>query len=90
MTIELTIAVAGILGMLIGLRINNSGIKERDKRIAELEKDLEQQVSSIKKELIVQQNVAISNNNTINRLRRENEKFKVKIEELETLKNEAK
>ena len=78
MTIELTIAVAGILGLLIGLRINNSGIKERDKRIAELEKNLEQQVSLLKKEIIVKQNVIDSNNETVNRLRRENERLKKK------------
>ena len=67
MTLELYIVIAGIIGLLIGLRISKTGIKERDKRIQELEY-----------ELGVKQNVIDSNNDTINRLRRENDRLKKK------------
>ena len=70
MSIELTIAIAGIIGLLVGLRINKAGIKERDKRIAELENELEQQVSQLKQELIVKQNVAEALNDTVQRLKK--------------------
>ena len=67
MSIEITIAIAGIIGLIVGLQINKTGINERDKRIQELEY-----------ELGVKQNVIDSNNDTINRLRRENERLKKK------------
>ena len=41
MTIELTIAIAGIIGMAVGMAICRTGIKERDQRISELEKENE-------------------------------------------------
>jgi len=59
MSIEITIAIAGIIGLLVGLQINKTGIKERDARISELEK-----------ELTVKQNVADSLNATVQRLRK--------------------
>ena len=42
MTMELTIAIAGIIGMAVGMAICRTGIKERDQRISELEKENEQ------------------------------------------------
>jgi len=42
MSIELTIAIAGIIGMAVGMAICRTGIKERDQRIKELEKENEQ------------------------------------------------
>lgn len=59
MSIELAIVIAGILGLVVGLQINKTGIKERDARISELEK-----------ELTVKQNVADSLNATVQRLRK--------------------
>lgn len=59
MSIELAIVIAGIIGLIVGLQINKTGIKERDARISELEK-----------ELTVKQNVADSLNSTVQRLRK--------------------
>ena len=42
MTMELTIAITGIIGMAVGMAICRTGIKERDQRISELEKENEQ------------------------------------------------
>lgn len=81
MSIEIVIAVAGIIGLLVGLRINKTGIKERDKRIAELEKELEQKVGQLKQELIVKQNVAEALNDTVQRLRK---KLKENAEKTDT------
>lgn len=59
MTMQLTIAVAGLLGLIVGLAIGRNGRHERDKRIAELEG-----------ELAVKQNVCEAQNDTIQRLRK--------------------
>lgn len=59
------IIIAGLIGLLVGILICRDGIKERDKIIQELEYDIH-----------VKQNVIGSNNETINRLRRELEKLK--------------
>lgn len=66
MTMQLTIAVAGLLGLIVGLSIGRNGRKERDKRISELE----QRISELENELIVKQNVAEALNSTIQRLRK--------------------
>ena len=67
MTHELTIAIAGIIGILIGLAIDWNARLERD-----------QQIHRLEYELNVKQNIIDSNNDTINRLRRENDKLKKK------------
>ena len=59
MTIELTIAMAGIIGLIVGLAIGRQGRKERDARIGKLEQ-----------ELTTIRNVAEAQNDTINRLRK--------------------
>ena len=59
MGIELTIAIAGLLGLIIGLAIGRNARKERDERIKELEG-----------ELAVKQNVCEAQNDTIQRLRK--------------------
>lgn len=63
MTIQLTIAIAGLLGLLVGLAIGRNARRERDKRIAELEK-----------ELTTIRNVAEAQNETIGRLRKKLDK----------------
>lgn len=65
MSIELIIAISGIIGLIVGLQINKTGIKERDKRIQELEY-----------ELGVKQNVCEAQNDTIGRLRKKLDKKK--------------
>lgn len=40
MSIELTIAIAGIIGLIVGLAIGWDARKERDQRIRELENEL--------------------------------------------------
>lgn len=59
MATQLTIAIAGIIGLCIGLMIDRNARKERDERISELEQ-----------ELIVKQNVCEAQNDTINRLKK--------------------
>lgn len=59
MTIELTIAIAGLLGLLMGLAIGRNARRERDKRISELERE----ITTIR-------NVAEAQNDTIGRLRK--------------------
>lgn len=81
MSIQIAIAVAGIIGLLVGLRINKTGIKERDKRIAGLEKEMERQVSQFKKEIVIKQNVAEALNDTVQRLR---QKLKENAEKTDT------
>lgn len=68
MGIELTIAIASLLGLIVGLLIGKKGRNERDKRLQELQYENN-----------VKQNVIDSNNDTINRLRRENERLKKKL-----------
>lgn len=63
MTTQLTIAIAGIIGLIIGLLIDRNARHERDRRISELEA-----------ELTVKQNVVESQNATIGRLRKKLEK----------------
>ena len=63
MTIELTIVIAGIIGLAIGLMIDRNARRERDERITELEK-----------ELTTIRNVAESQNETIGRLRKKLDK----------------
>lgn len=63
MTTQLTIIIAGIIGLVVGLAIGRQGRKERDARINELEK-----------ELTTIRNVAESQNETIGRLRKKLEK----------------
>lgn len=65
MSIELTIAIAGIIGLVIGLLIDRNARRERDERITELEK-----------ELTTIRNVAESQNETIGRLRKKLERKK--------------
>lgn len=65
MTIKLTIAIAGVIGLIIGLLIDRNARRERD-----------QQIHRLEYELTVKQNIIDSNNDTINRLRRENDKLK--------------
>lgn len=60
MTIEIAIAIGGIIGLALGLYASRKGIKERDERIHELEG-----------ELAVKQNVYEAQNATIGRLRKE-------------------
>lgn len=67
MTIKLTIAIAGVIGLIIGLLIDRNARRERD-----------QQIHRLEYELTVKQNIIDSNNDTINRLRRENDKLKAK------------
>ena len=59
MTIELYIAISGIIGLIVGLMIDRNARKERDERISELER-----------ELITMRNVAEAQNDTICRLRK--------------------
>lgn len=59
MNIELAIAIGIIVGLCVGLLIDRNARKERDRRIAELEK-----------ELTVKQNVAEALNDTVQRLRK--------------------
>lgn len=59
MSIELAIAIAGIIGLIVGLAIGRQGRKERDARISELEQ-----------ELTTIRNVYEAQNDTINRLRK--------------------
>lgn len=59
MTIELAIAISGLVGLFIGLAIGKNGRKERDQRITELEK-----------ELTTIRNVCDAQNDTINRMRK--------------------
>lgn len=63
MTTQLTIAVAGIIGLIIGLMIDRNARRERDEKIRQLEG-----------ELTVKQNVVESQNATIGRLRKKLEK----------------
>lgn len=65
MTTRLIIAIAGIIGLIIGLLIDRNARRERD-----------QQIHRLEYELTVKQNIIDSNNYTINRLRRENDKLK--------------
>lgn len=65
MTIEITIAMAGIIGLIVGLMIGRSARKERDERIRQLEG-----------ELTVKQNVCESLNDTVQRLRKKLDKKK--------------
>lgn len=65
MTTELTIIIAGLLGLVVGLAIDRNARRERDKRIAELEK-----------ELTTIRNVAEAQNDTIGRLRKKLDKKK--------------
>ena len=58
MTIELALAIGIIIGLAVGLLIDRNARKERDDKIASLEK-----------ELTVKQNVAESLNATVQRLR---------------------
>lgn len=67
MTTQLTIAIAGVIGLIIGLLIDRNARRERD-----------QQIHRLEYELTVKQNIIDSNNDTINRLRRENDKLKAK------------
>lgn len=75
MTTELYLVIGIILGLAVGLLIDRNARKERDERIKELENELN-----------VKQNICDSNNDTINRLRRENDKLKGKTK---TFKNKA-
>ena len=59
MTTQLTIAIAGIIGLIIGLMIDRNARRERDEKIRQLEG-----------ELTVKQNVVESQNATIGRLRK--------------------
>lgn len=63
MNIELAIALGVVVGLAVGLLIDRNARKERDKRIAELEK-----------ELTVKQNVAEALNDTVQRLRKKLDK----------------
>lgn len=65
MTTELTIIIAGLLGLVVGLAIDRNARRERDKRISELEK-----------ELTTIRNVAEAQNDTIGRLRKKLDKKK--------------
>ena len=69
MTMELTIAIAGLLGLLVGLSIGRNGRRERDKRIAELEK-----------EATTNRNVMEAQNDTIGRLRKKLDKRNAKTD----------
>lgn len=66
MAIELYIAIAGLIGLAVGLAIDSNARAERNKRISELEK-----------ELTTLRNVADAQNATISRLRK---KLKIKSE----------
>ena len=59
MSIELTIVVAGFIGIWVGLMIGRNGRHERDRRISELER-----------EISVNRNVMEAQNDTIGRLRK--------------------
>ena len=63
MTTQLTVVIAGIIGLIIGLMIDRNARRERDRRISELET-----------ELTVKQNVVESQNATIGRLRKKLDK----------------
>lgn len=63
MTTQLTIAIAGLLGLLVGLAIGRNARRERDKRISELERE----ITTIR-------NVAEAQNDTIGRLRKKLDK----------------
>lgn len=56
---DLYTTIGILLGLVVGLLIGHKGRKERDERIAELEK-----------EITVKQNVVESQNGTISRLRK--------------------
>lgn len=62
---DLYIAIGILLGLVVGLLIGHKGRKERDERIAELEK-----------EITVKQNVVEAQNGTISRLRKKIDKKK--------------
>jgi predicted RNase H-like nuclease (RuvC/YqgF family) len=66
----LYLAIGILLGLFVGLCIDKNARYERDERIRDLES-----------ELVVKQNVADALNETVNRLRRENEKLKKKNKE---------
>ena len=59
MSIELTIVIAGFIGIWVGLAIGRNGRRERDRRISELER-----------EISVNRNVMEAQNDTIGRLRK--------------------
>jgi uncharacterized membrane-anchored protein YhcB (DUF1043 family) len=59
MTIELYIAISGIIGLIVGLMIDRNARRDRDQRISELER-----------ELTTMRNVAEAQNDTIGRLRK--------------------
>ena len=65
MTIELYIAISGIIGLIVGLMIDRNARRERDQRISELER-----------ELTTMRNVAEAQNDTIGRLRKKLERKK--------------
>lgn len=71
MTPLLYVLLGAGLGLLAGICVNAKGKQERDDRIKELEKDI-----------IVRQNVADALNDSVNRLRRENERLKKKIKNI--------
>jgi len=66
--IEFYIVIGGCIGLALGLFIDRNARHERDQRIAELEQ-----------ERTVLQNICDSNNGTISRLRRENDKLKKRM-----------
>ena len=68
--IELCICGGILLGLIVGMYIGHAAREERDQKIAELEG-----------ELTVKRNVCESNNATISRLRKENERLKKTKEE---------
>ena len=63
MTTQLTITIAGIIGLIIGLLIDRNARRERDEKIRQLEG-----------ELVIKQNVVESQNATIGRLRKKLDK----------------
>jgi hypothetical protein len=67
MITELYIAVAAILGIIVGMGIGIKGRKERDNTIAALEQDLQ-----------IKRNVCESQNETISRLRKKLDKRNAK------------
>ena len=71
MTPLLYVLLGAALGLVAGICINAKGKQESDDRIKELEKDI-----------IVRQNVADALNDSVNRLRRENERLKKKIKNI--------
>lgn len=62
---DFCIAISAIISFALGLCVDRKARKERDEEIARLNK-----------EVVTLQNVCESNNDTINRLRRENERLK--------------